>query len=123
MEATASALRSGSPESLVAWEDLGRQGRKFTAGGPTTAQLNEFSGGGAVEPIRSYVGLRTADTAEERADVAVAELERAGGFERDVIVVATTTGTGWLDPNGVDAVEYVHNGDTAIVPVRVNLPT
>ena len=113
-----SALRSGSPDSLVAWDELGRQGRKFTAGGPTVAQLDEFSGGGAIEPIRTYVGLRSADSAEERAQLALDELVRAGGFSRDVLVVATTTGTGWLDPNGVDALEYVHNGNSAIVGLQ-----
>ena len=29
-----SALRSGSPASLVSWDSLGREGRKFTASGP-----------------------------------------------------------------------------------------
>ena len=32
--------------------------------------------------------------------------------------MATTTGTGFLDPRGVDPVEYVFNGDTAIAGVQ-----
>jgi uncharacterized membrane protein len=43
--------RSGSPQSLVAWETLGRQGRSFTGWGPTVEQLNGFSGGGAKTPV------------------------------------------------------------------------
>ena len=42
---------------------------------------------------------------EERAELAVAELERAGGFERGNLLVATTTGSGWLDPGAVDSLE------------------
>jgi uncharacterized membrane protein len=35
-----------------------------------------------------------------------------------VLVVATPTGTGWLDPGGVDTLEYLHAGDTAIVSMQ-----
>jgi uncharacterized membrane protein len=35
-----------------------------------------------------------------------------------VLVVATTTGTGFLDPSGVDPLEYMFNGDTAIAGVQ-----
>jgi len=110
--------KSGSPESLVAWDTLGRQGRKFAALGPTVDQINEFSGGGAKEPIRSYIGLKSADTIEKRADLALEELKRTGAFDRRVLIVATTTGTGWLDPSAVDTLEYIHNGDSAIVGLQ-----
>jgi uncharacterized membrane protein len=33
-------------------------------------------------------------------------------------VVATPTGTGWLDRGGVDTVEYMHGGDTAMVSMQ-----
>ena len=52
----ASALRSGSPQSLVPWDTLGRQGRTFVAGGPTAAQISQFTGQPAMEPIRVYAG-------------------------------------------------------------------
>ena len=110
--------RSGSPASLSAWDTLGRQGRIFTGWGPRAEQINAFSGGGAIEPIRAYVGLKSAETLQERADLLLAELQRTGAFEREVLVVATTTGTGFLDPNGVDPLEYVFNGDTAIAGVQ-----
>lgn len=112
------AEKSGSPESLVDWDTLGRQGRKFTGLGPSAADINEFSGGGALEPVRVYVGLKSADDLEARAELALEELIRTGAFERDVLVVATTTGTGWLDPGAVDTIEYVHNGNTAIVGLQ-----
>jgi len=35
-----------------------------------------------------------------------------------VLVVATPTGRGWLDPGAVDTLEYLHAGDTAIVTMQ-----
>jgi uncharacterized membrane protein len=118
IEQPQAAERSGSPASLVKWDDLGRGGRSFVASGPSVAQINEFSGGGAMEPIRAYVGLESADTPQGRADLLLAELRRAGAFEREALVVATTTGTGSLDPNGVDPIDYIFNGDDAIAGVQ-----
>lgn len=113
-----SPLRSGSPDSLVQWDTLGRQGRNFTSGGPTVAEITAITQSTAVEPIRVYVGLKTADTLQERAELALKELQRTGAFDRKILIVATTTGTGWLDPGAVDTVEYLHNGDTAIVGLQ-----
>ncbi|MFZ0015086.1 MAG: alpha/beta-hydrolase family protein [Acidimicrobiia bacterium] len=109
-----SDVRSGGPGSLVEWEDLGRQGRAFVASGPTVDELNRFHGGDAMESVRVYVGLKSAETTEERARLLLEELIRAGGFDRDVLIVATTTGTGYLEPNAMTSLDYVHNGDVAI---------
>jgi uncharacterized membrane protein len=110
--------RSGSSASLAAWGTLGRQGRTFVGTGPTTAQLESFSGKPAMQPIRVYVGLDTAPTATQRANLAVQELERTGAFDRKVLVVAGATGTGWLEPEAVDSIEYMWNGDTAIATIQ-----
>lgn len=109
-----SELRSGSPESLVGWETLGEKGRTFVATGPSVDELNAFHEGGAMEPIRVYVGLRSAETVEARAQLVLDELIRTGAFDREVLVVASTTGTGFLEPNAMTALEYVHNGDVAV---------
>jgi uncharacterized membrane protein len=109
---------SGSAESLVDWDDVGRRGKGFVVGGPTKEQISEFLGREAMRPLRVYVGLTSKDTVEERAELALQELIRAGGFERSVLIVATPTGTGWLDPGAVDTVEYLHAGDTAIVSMQ-----
>ncbi len=110
--------RSGSPDSAVAWESMGRQGRAFVSTAPTVDELNAVSGGGALEPIRVYVGLRSAQTLQDRADLLLEELQRTGAFDRDVLVIATTTGTGWLDSRGVHPVEYLWNGNTAVAGVQ-----
>ena len=114
----ATPLRSGSPASLVPWDTLGRQGRTFVDTGPTEAEISKFSGTAAMEPIRVYAGLRSAPTIAAESALAVRELERTGAFHRKVIVVATTTGTGWLNPAMLDPLEYMYNGDTAIAAIQ-----
>jgi uncharacterized membrane protein len=118
VEQPESGTRSGSPESLVPWDELGRQGRVFVAEGPSAAAIGEFTGGEATEPIRTYAGIAAAEDAEQRAQRAVDDLERAGGFEREYLLVATTTGTGWLDEGSVGAFEYIAAGDSAIVSMQ-----
>ena len=115
-----SSLRSGSPESLVLWETLGNQGRDFAGEGEAVSfdEINTFAGGDAIEPIRVYVGLRSADTLEERVDLAIAELDRTNAWDREVIAVYTTTGTGWIDPKVADSIEYMHAGDVAAVGLQ-----
>lgn len=116
--APTSATHSGGPGSLVTWDSLGRKGREFVSSGPTVNDLEAFSGQPALDPVRAYVGLHSADTPQDLAELATDELERSGGFEREVLVVVTTTGTGWVDAAAADALEYLHNGDSAIVTMQ-----
>ncbi|WP_073266204.1 alpha/beta hydrolase [Cryptosporangium aurantiacum] len=115
---TQDPLRSGGPGSLVSWASLGKQGRSFVAGGPSLEELRRFGGNGAERPIRVYAGLDSAPTSRERAALAVAELQRTGAFDRKVLLVITTTGTGWVDQDGVDPLEYMYNGDSAMVGMQ-----
>jgi uncharacterized membrane protein len=119
VEQPTSNLVSGGPESLVDWDELGYQGRTFAGGTTTIEQLRSFSDTATImQPIRAYVGLDSAPTVEERVALAVAELERTGAFDRQVLVVATPTGTGWINPNAARTLEYIWGGDTAIVGVQ-----
>lgn len=113
-----SSLRSGGPGSLVPWDSLGREGRAFTGKGPTAQEIGAFTRRTAQEPVRAYAGLETSDDTETRAARAVADLERAGGFERENLLVMTTTGSGWVDPAAVDSFEYLGNGDSASVAIQ-----
>ena len=109
---------SGSSQSLIPWDTLGRQGRNFIGRAPTTSQLSKFNNAPAMAPIRIYSGLESSDTTQSRANLAVDDLKRAGGLQRKIIVVVTTTGTGWVDEEGVKPVEYMYNGDDAIVSMQ-----
>lgn len=41
-----------------------------------------------------------------------------GAFRRSTLVIATPTGTGWVDPVGMETLEYLHRGDVATVAVQ-----
>ncbi len=113
-----SPFKSGSNQSLVSWNSLGRQGRNFVSTGPTKEDIAQFTHTDATEPIRVYVGLIENTSIEERAQLALAELKRTHAFERSILIVTTPTGTGWMDPAALDTVEYLHGGDTAIVALQ-----
>ncbi|MFR9750778.1 alpha/beta hydrolase [Nocardia sp. 004] len=110
--------RSGSPASFAAWETLGYEGRWFVSHGPTVSRIAAVTGRPAKEPIRVYVGLDSVEGEEKPADLAVSELERTGAFDRQVLVVVTTTGTGWVSSMAAGAIEYMYGGDTAIVATQ-----
>ncbi|MFF0390204.1 alpha/beta-hydrolase family protein [Kitasatospora sp. NPDC004615] len=87
---------SGSPESHESWDSLGKKGRDFVGRAPTAAQISAFTGRPAKDPVRAYVGLRSGEgvgltdperVLKERALRAVAELDRAGGFQRKVLAL------------------------------------
>jgi uncharacterized membrane protein len=116
--APTSNLRSGGPGSLTDWESLGHQGRVFVSAGPTVDELQKFNGKPAIEPIRAYAGLHSAEGIKATAELAADELVRTGGLNRDVVAVATTTGTGWINEAEAAALEYMYNGNTAIVSMQ-----
>lgn len=110
--------RSGSPDSFAPWDTLGFQGRNFVASGPDAAELAQINNRPAMEPVRVYAGLQTADTAAERMAVLLSELERTGAFDRELLVIIPTTGTGWVNPVAARALELMYNGDTALVGLQ-----
>jgi uncharacterized membrane protein len=110
--------KSGSPASLAPWDSLGYQGRNFVATGPHAAELSRLNGRSAKEPIRVYAGLHTAPDDQGRLAVLLGELERTGAFTRKLLVIAPTTGTGWIDPVAARSLEMMYNGDTAIVGLQ-----
>ncbi len=109
---------SGSSASLVPWETLGYQGKAFVAATSTIEEMTEFSGAPAMQPIRIYAGIDSADTPEARAQLVIDEMRRTKALERDVLLVVTPTGSGWIEPNSMRAVEHLHNGNVATVSMQ-----
>lgn len=112
------AMKPGSAESLISWEALGSRGRRFVSTGPSGEEIGNFIGEAAPDPIRVYVGLNAAESPQQRAELALAELIRVGGFERSALIIATPTGRGWVDPAAQDTVEYLHRGDIATIAAQ-----
>jgi uncharacterized membrane protein len=119
----ANPLHSGSASSLVAWNTIGHDGRIYVESGPTKEKIEAVIGRPAMEPLRVYVGLRSAPTTEARAQLALAEMKRVGAFDRSVLVVIMPVGTGWVDPPGIDSLEYLQAGDVASVALQYSYLT
>lgn len=110
--------RSGSPQSHAPWGTLGALGKRFVGRGLSAQGLQEVTGRPALEPIRVYAGLKSADGDEAQAALVVEELERTGAASRSVVMIAPTTGTGWVDPVAALALEILYDGDTAIAAAQ-----
>lgn len=76
--------------------------------------LTETSPYGAVRVFGDDPELSHSDLAEKTVDA----LDDAGGFARNVVVVALPTGSGWVDPGQVEALEEWADGDIATVSMR-----
>jgi uncharacterized membrane protein len=92
----------------------GFEGSRFTG----TAVAADEMAAAAIDPIRVFVGVRAAETVEERARLAVDELERLGAFERARILVCSATLRGYVNPVPVAAEEHLSRGDVASVVVQ-----
>ena len=123
--------RSGSPQSRSSWRAVGRQGRVFLGRGPSRADIEAVTGCSAMEPIRVYAGMpEEGQSLQNAADLVVEELHRTGAFDRAVILIATSTGSGWVDEWQVQPLEYLTRGNCAtasmqysFVPSSINFLT
>ena len=117
-EAPSDSLKPGSPASLIRWDSLGAKGRDFVSETPSAADISAVTGQEAMQPLRIYVGLGSADQAQDRARLALDEAIRVGAFERQVLVLATPTGTGWMDPKAHYPLDLLTHGNVATVGVQ-----
>src|SRR6476659_5384261 len=99
---------SGSVASHVEFDTCSKQGRRFvwtvTAPDVIRRVMKEDT---ALPPIRVYVGLESADTEEARVALVLDELERTGAFTRSWLLVASPTGTGYVNYAAVTALELL----------------
>ena len=106
---------SGSPESLLPFADLGWEGRRYVTDVVTPELIEQVMGEPAVaQPIRTYVGFNSEPRYRTgRAELAMAELERTGAFNRSTLLLVSPTGTGWVDNTMIEAAEFLTRGDIA----------
>ena len=101
---------SGSRNSLVSWESLGREGRRHVISAARPEPLADpppgfpdlsiptVTGQPAVaSPAHVYVGLDAAPTAAERVELALAEMDRDGAWDRRLLMLVSPTGTGYVN--------------------------
>jgi uncharacterized membrane protein len=122
---------SGGPGSLVSWAGLGRDGRlhAFAAvrprpipdrpdGVPDLSIETVMGTPARSAPAQVYVGLDSAPSPRERVDLAMAELERTGAFDRSLLVLVSPTGTGYVNYVATAALQYLALGDVATVTLQ-----
>ena len=127
----AGATMSGGPGSLVPWSTLGREGRRHVLAhvrprpvpdrppGVPDLSIETIMGEPArATPIQVYVGLDSAPSPRERVDLALAELERTGAFDRSLLMLVSPTGTGYVNYVATAAAEYLSRGDIATVTLQ-----
>jgi uncharacterized membrane protein len=111
---------SGGPGSAIPREDLDFEGSRFLGlaiPAPEIADLR-LDGVPTRDPIRVFVGVGSAPSVEERARLAVDELERLGGLDRRRLVIWSATLRGYVNPVPMDAEEVLCAGDIASVCVQ-----
>ena len=110
---------SGGRYSLAAYDTLGLQGRRLVSEHTPIADIEAIMGEPArCAPVRVYVGLGSAADEDARVELAIRELQRAGGFERSTIIAASPAGTGYVNYIAVEAAELMSRGDVATVAVQ-----
>lgn len=116
----ASSVVSGSPRSAVTWQSLGHDGRDFVGSVPTESEISRYTRA-TRQPIRVYVGVDSSADARERARLAVRDLDTFGAWDRKVLAVGTSTGTGTVDQSQVLPLEYLYGGDVATVSTQYSV--
>lgn len=112
---------SGGQNSLVDWQTLSREGRRFVNMALSPEEISGVTGKPAISPIRAFVGLATAPTVDARVAIAMQELENLGAFERSVLCFSSPTGTGYINYVVAETLEYLTGGDCATVGIQYSL--
>jgi len=121
-QAPTSQLVSGGPGSRVAWDTLSRQGRRNVATALRPEAIEAVMGEpAAAEPVRVFVGLESALTETQRVALTVEELERTGAFDRELLLLISPTGTGYVNYVAVETAEYLTRGNIASVAMQYSL--
>ena len=115
-----SPLVSGSEESSSPFTQLGLQGRRYVTDVVSPEMIEDVLGEPAEEtPIRVYVGYNSEPMySMGRTEMAMAELERTGAFDRSNLLLISPTGTGWVDQTMIESAEFLSKGDIATCVIQ-----
>lgn len=106
---------TAGPNSLVSFDHIGREGRRFVLMTLRPAEIEAVMGAPALPPVRVVAGFESTDDTVERARLCLAEMEALGAFDRSLICVAAPTGVGYVSYVFAETLEYLTLGDCAIV--------
>ena len=102
-----SSTLSGSIDSEVPYDTMSKQGRRFVWNAQPAEMITQVMGEDAMDVIRVYVGLESAETDVERVELAMRELERTHAFDREWLLIDLPTGTGYVNYAAVSVLEML----------------
>jgi uncharacterized membrane protein len=127
---------SGDPASYVSWDSLGREGRRhvvtYVRPEPMLDKPAELRGVERPElsirtvmkveakatPISIFVGLDSAPDATARVELALKEMDRTDAWSRELIMLISPTGTGYVNYVAVACAQYMTLGSVATVTLQ-----
>lgn len=127
---------SGSPQSVVPWETMGREGRRhvvtYVRTEPLLDRPAELQGVPRPElsirtvmgeearafPISIFVGLDSAPTPLGRVELALAEMDRTDAWSRQLLMLTSPTGTGYVNYVAIAATQYMTRGNMASITLQ-----
>jgi len=110
---------SGSTFSLAGYDTLGLQGRRLVSEiTPPDAFVDVMGAPSVSDPVRTYVGMDSAISQDDRVELAIQEFRRAGGFDKSLIIAASPAGTGYVNYIAIEAAELMSMGDVATIAVQ-----
>ena len=112
---------TGSPESLIPWTDQSRESARWLSMTLTADAIADVIGEPAQQPIRAYSPLDSAATAEERAELLLAEIDRTHALERSAFAIFSPTGSGYINYVACETFEYLTRGDCASVGIQYSV--
>jgi len=112
---------SGGPGSQIPFDTLSREGRRIVNMALPADEITAVTGKPAIDPIRAFAGIATAELVDERVDILMRELEDMGAFERKVLCFCSPTGTGYLNYVMMETLEYLTGGDCATFALQYSL--
>ncbi len=113
---------TGSPASGLPWDKMTREGARWLSMTLTPEGIESVMGiDKAMQPIRVYASLDIAATEAERARVLLAEIDRTGALERDVFVLFSPTGSGYVNYVATETLEYLTGGNCASACIQYSV--
>ena len=106
---------TAGPRSVFAFDDIGKEGRRFVLMTLTPEEITAVMNEPAQEPVRIVAGYETTKDTNALAEMAFEEMQRLGAFDKSVICIASPTGVGYVNYIFGEALEYLTRGDSAIV--------
>ena len=113
---------TGGPGSFSSWNDQTRESRRWLSMVLTPEEINHVMGTTkAKQPIRVYASLEATRTAEERANLLLAEIDRTRALERPYFVLFSPTGSGYVNYVACETVEYLTRGNCASAAIQYSV--